>query len=53
MEIPKLKNRYQHRRLDAVGNAKSIEEAVNDLTIIAGQNLQSPKAKIHCELQSS
>ena len=46
MEIPKIgKNRYRTSGVgDAVGNAKALEAAVNDLTIIAGQKTCNHKS---------
>ena len=46
MEIPKLKKVVINIGVgDAVGNAKALEAAVNDLTIIAGQKPVITKAK--------
>lgn len=46
MEIPKLEKIVINIGVgDAVGNAKALEAAVNDLTIIAGQKPVITKAK--------
>lgn len=46
MEIPKLEKVVINIGVgDAVGNAKALEAAVNDLTIIAGQNQLSLKLR--------